>query len=245
MRVAAAREAPSQREHSANVSERTPCILPHLGAALSARDVGASFEWGAQLLAQTASKIGHHAQPVGHRPGNFVAVERQLRLQEQAGDGGLQLGLNGRRSGSARHRLLPLAAMQRGANLADQPRRSGDGKVDLQRNGQAGRARRSFPRRPDRTRLESRPPPRPKTPGGAMRSARPCGPAATSTSIPSCVPTTSAQLRAPSIPVTIRMLMLVSQLSSASSLSVLSRSSSQLSVVSFWPVCSLIRSGDR
>ena len=138
---------------------------------------------------------------------HFARPKRQLRVQQQARNRRLELGFDGCRGGAAGHGLLAFAAMQRRTNLADQARRSRDGEVDLQRNGQAGvladavgggrialgqslvdhdAEKLAFAQRGQRR-------------SAALRPLQlPC---------PVASPTTAAQLRAPSIPVTKRMLM--------------------------------------
>ena len=59
-------------------------------------------------------------------------------MQKQARNRGLRLGFDGCRRCPARQRLLPLATVQRGANLPGEPCRPGQRKVDLQGDGQPG-----------------------------------------------------------------------------------------------------------
>src|ERR1700743_1378971 len=59
-------------------------------------------------------------------------------MQEQPGDGGLELNPNGCGGGLVGQGALALAAVKRQANLAGQPLRSSQSEVDLDGNGQAG-----------------------------------------------------------------------------------------------------------
>ncbi len=92
---------------------------------------------GVQLLTQTIGKVGHKAQFVGDPDGHFACRERQLRMQEQSGDGRFHLSFNGHGRGFVSQCLLALAAMK---GRTDFPNESGcacESEVDLQRNGKS------------------------------------------------------------------------------------------------------------
>ena len=59
-------------------------------------------------------------------------------MEQEAGDGVFELGLHGGGGGAAGQGLLALAAVQGGADLADEAGGAGEGEVDLQGNGEAG-----------------------------------------------------------------------------------------------------------
>ena len=59
-------------------------------------------------------------------------------MQQKARDRGLQFRFDGHRRRAPSQGLLPFAAVQCGANLADEPGSPGEGKVDLEWNRQPG-----------------------------------------------------------------------------------------------------------
>ena len=50
---------------------------------------------GGQLLAKTAGQVGDQAQFFRQGRGNLAVGEGELRVEEEAGDGGFELGLDG------------------------------------------------------------------------------------------------------------------------------------------------------
>ena len=61
------------------------CGAARLGGVLAAEG-----ERRAQLLAEAAGQIRHHAQLFDHQWGHFAAVQSQLRVQQEARNGGFE-----------------------------------------------------------------------------------------------------------------------------------------------------------
>ena len=77
---------------------------------------------GRELAAKIAGKVGHNAQALGSRRAGVAERERKFGLKQQTGDRGFELGPDGCGSGHARQGLLAVAAMERGADIADDAR---------------------------------------------------------------------------------------------------------------------------